>query len=406
MRTTTGLHLTDAQIVTPTRFPPLLILGMWTLLAGLFIDAATSCVLAGTTGPSEPAVTQEKGNYINEEEENAYRAAQKEPDLKVRAVKLFEFYQKYPNTVLMGKFERDLTKPLEIEYNEYYEATQQADLEKRGAMLIEFLQKHPESRLNVYINQEYTKVLNEAGQAKKYEQLESLSEKWLKIHPNSQETYAFLAEATSKLQKHERYAQSLEAIYGIKPSPDLAKEILAGYQKTQNLDKQKEWTEKLFTMPELAGDYMLRFNYMTKFLAEKNYPKAEEYARLTLKSLDSIVKPDEERQAQLQKVRRASYHVIATAKMETGSYGEAITEFKKAIQAEKYDEGYYKIGQCLENLKQIDDAMIYYAKAALMGGEYAERAKARLELLYKALHNDTLIGIDKVYTKAKETSGS
>jgi len=38
-----------------------------------------------------------------------------------------------------------------------------------------------------------------------------------------------------------------------------------------------------------------------------------------------------------------------------------------------------------------------------MDGEYAERAKARLELLYKALHNDTLIGIDKVYTKDNET---
>ena len=37
-----------------------------------------------------------------------------------------------------------------------------------------------------------------------------------------------------------------------------------------------------------------------------------------------------------------------------------------------------------------------------MGGEEAPRAKSRLEVLYKALHNDTLIGIDKVYKKAKE----
>ena len=40
--------------------------------------------------------------------------------------------------------------------------------------------------------------------------------------------------------------------------------------------------------------------------------------------------------------------------------------------------------------------------AELMGGDQSPKAKARLELLYKALHNDTLIGIDKVYRKAKE----
>jgi hypothetical protein len=40
--------------------------------------------------------------------------------------------------------------------------------------------------------------------------------------------------------------------------------------------------------------------------------------------------------------------------------------------------------------------------AELLGGEDAARAKVRLEVLYRALHNDTLIGIDKVYKKARE----
>jgi len=401
MRVNTNSQPPAAHNAGTFRLLPLFI-GILALALGLFASVAANNALAGPTVVGSP-MAQGQGNYIDEEEEKAYRAAAKETDPQKRAEQLFSFYQKYPNSVLMTVEDLTSIKPFEEEYTAYYAATQEPDLEKRGALLIEFIQKHPDSKLNVYIRQEYAKALDQASQGKNYERLESLSEKWLKVYPNSPETYAYLAEATSKLQKHERYAQSLEAIYGSKPSPDLAKEIFASYQKTQNQNKQKEWAEKLFTMPEFAADYVLRFNYVTQYLAEKNYSKAAEYAQLTLKALDQADKPDAQTHAQVQKVRRASYQVIATDLMEKGNYSEAIGAFKSAIAAEKYGEGYYKIGQCLENLKQIDDALIYYAKAALMDGEYAERAKARLELLYKALHNDTLIGIDKVYTKAKET---
>jgi hypothetical protein len=76
--------------------------------------------------------------------------------------------------------------------------------------------------------------------------------------------------------------------------------------------------------------------------------------------------------------------------------------FRKAVEAERYGLGYYEIGRCLDKQKKIEEAILYYATAELLGGEDAPRAKARLEALYKALHDNTLIGIDKVYKKAKE----
>jgi tetratricopeptide (TPR) repeat protein len=87
--------------------------------------------------------------------------------------------------------------------------------------------------------------------------------------------------------------------------------------------------------------------------------------------------------------------------MDKGNYAEAIGAFKRAIEFERYGEGYFIIAQCLE--KEIEEAILHYAKAELTGGEYAPKAKARLEKLYKALHNDTLIGIDKIYKRAKES---
>ena len=403
MKTPTGLFPHAMKTRTITRLLNLAILGMTIWSSFLFVNTAIRHAVAGE---NEPVAGQGQGSYVDEAEENAYRAARQEPDPEKRVRKLFEFHQKYPKSVLLDPKDLDAIKPLEDEYGEYYAALQETNIEIRAVKLIDFLQKHPESTLNQFIDQEYVTMMKESSQAKKYEQLESLAEKWLKIHPKDKETYAFLAEATLNLQKHEKYAEDLESIYALEPTPKLAREIFQAYQKAQNRPKQIEWAEKIFKMPQFSSDYMLRYDYMMTFLSEKNIARAAEYAQLTLKSADLVEQPDEKTSEQLRKVRRASYHVIATELMEKGNFPGAIAAFKKAILAEKYGEGYYLIGQCYENLKQIDEAMLYYAKASLMGAEYAEKAKARLELLYKALHNETLIGIDKVYTKAKELTDS
>ena len=71
-------------------------------------------------------------------------------------------------------------------------------------------------------------------------------------------------------------------------------------------------------------------------------------------------------------------------------------------------EGYYLVAQCQEKMGQTDEAMISYAKAVTVGWELGERAIApkaeqRLEKLYRAMHNDTLFGIYKIYKKAEES---
>lgn len=52
---------------------------------------------------------------------------------------------------------------------------------------------------------------------------------------------------------------------------------------------------------------------------------------------------------------------------------------------------------------QIDEAILTFAKAEKQGGDIALKAKDKLEQLYKAIHNNTTIGIEKVYKKALET---
>jgi hypothetical protein len=57
---------------------------------------------------------------------------------------------------------------------------------------------------------------------------------------------------------------------------------------------------------------------------------------------------------------------------------------------------------CQWEQKKVEEATITFAKAQLMGGDIAPKAKEKVEQLYKAMHNDTIIGIEKIYRKAKE----
>ncbi|NLT68844.1 MAG: hypothetical protein GXX84_19820 [Acidobacteria bacterium] len=290
----------------------------------------------------------------------------------------------------------------EEEYNAYEAATKEADLLKRGEMLLAFVEKYPESKLMPYINAEYNKLLHECSEVKKYDQLESLAESWLKLHPGDMNTLLYIAAATQNLGKLERCVECMEEIYLQKPDPGLARDIFNNYVKTSNLAKQIEWAEKMFKMPEFDADFGLRWDFVKRYMESGNYPKAAEYAQLTLKSAALVKQPDANTQETLRMVHRACHHVIGMDLMEKDKFEEAIRAFRQALRSERYDVGYFSIGQCLENQQKVEEAMVEYAKAELQGGELAPKAKERLELLYKALHNDTTIGIDKKYKQAKE----
>jgi hypothetical protein len=294
----------------------------------------------------------------------------------------------------------------EDEYNALMAASNEPDLQKRGDMLLDFIQKYPKTTLLPHVNSAYSLLLRECSSSKKYELLQAHAEKWLKLHPNDVITLGYIAEAANNLLNFDKCAECMEEIYKLQPSPTLAKEIFQVFQKTKNLGKQIDWADRLLKMPEFDSDFMLRFGFVSKYTESNNFPKAAEYAQLTLKSVDLVKQSDAQTQEQMRKVRHASNHVIGMNLYEKDKYAEAIVAFSNAIRYERYGIGYYYIGQCLERQDKIEDANIAYAKAELLGGEIAPKAKARLEQLYKALHNNLTIGIEKVYKKAKEELGT
>jgi tetratricopeptide (TPR) repeat protein len=297
----------------------------------------------------------------------------------------------------------------DVEFAAYEAATKEPAVEKRGTMLLDFIQKYPKSALMKYIEASYSSLLKELLTTKKYELLQSDAEKWLKLHPDDVVTLGYKSEAAKNLGDYDKCAECDEEIYKKQPQPTLAREIFEVYKQTNNLAKQVDWADKLFKMPEYDADFMLRFHFVSKYAGANNYPKAAEYANLTLKSVDLVKQPNAETQMALSKVRLVSYIVIGTNFMEKDKYDEACDSFRKAVQIKPSGELYYSIAQCQENLKQVDEAMVSYAKVDLVPcdkPETATKAKARLEQLYKAIHNNTTIGIEKITKKAKEEMSS
>ncbi len=286
----------------------------------------------------------------------------------------------------------------EEEYNAYEAATKEADPEKRGSMLLEFIQKYPKSKLLSYADASYRSLLYECSSNKQYQQLQHLAEQWLKRNPNDIQTLAYIAEAAEKLGNNQRCAECLEVIYNLEPSksPTIAYHIFNTYKRMNNEAKATEWAEKILKMPEYDSDFMLRYDFVQKYVKAKNFAKAAEYARLTLKAADLVQQPDAETREQLRKVRRACHHLLGVHAYEDGKFNDAIKSFQQALKVEKYGEGYYYIGMSLWKMDKVEDAMIYFARAEMQGGEVAGQAKDKLEQLYKALHNNTTIGIDKV----------
>ncbi len=311
----------------------------------------------------------------------------------------------YGQPELIAQSEEEESSP---EYLEQYEAWEKADREvdplKRGTMLIEFTRKYPQSNLMPYIEPSYKNALIECDNSEQYEKLLIMADQWLKHHPRDLETIAYAAKAADKLGLHEKRIQSLEEIYNIQPTGSLAIEIAQAYNKNNNRDKYIEWLGTAATYPENKSNFILYYNIAKSHTDAKEYAKAAEVAPLALKSASLVKDPGEGTKLQLRQVRSACHHLIAINLMECKRYAEAIQSFKQALKAQEYSEGYYYIGQCLRLMDKsnTEDALPYLAKSATLGGPTGAKAKTELETLYRLMHNNTLVGIEKVYKKADQ----
>jgi len=297
------------------------------------------------------------------------------------------------------------TEYSEEEYNAYTAAVNDPDPLKSGALMIEFVQKYPKSKLMEYVDKGYSALLFKCSENKKYQELETLADQWLKIHPKDKQAIAYKASAANQLGHDEICVQCMIELYEMQPSGDVAYEIYQKYSKMKNMAKSLEWIDKVYSYPEYAGAYELHWDLAQKYLESKNFPKASEHCQLTLRSIEAAKLTDPMAQEQARKVRRACLHIIGVNQVDAGKFADAIKTFQLALKAERYGDAYFYIGLCQWKLGNVDEAIDSFAKAEILGGDSKARAKEHLETLFKSQHYNTLVGIDKVYKRAKDALG-
>jgi tetratricopeptide (TPR) repeat protein len=294
----------------------------------------------------------------------------------------------------------------EEEYEAYEKSTQEADLNKRADMLNAFIAKYPQSKLMIYITTAYEQLMSDYANGEKWDKLIVVAEQWLKTHPNDEQSMKYVAAAAQKLGDNQKFLDYALKIYEKNPDGTWAFSIYEAYRNLKNEAKQLEWAEKLFTYDEFKGEFQLRMLFVDKYLKSNEYAKAADYAQKALASVNEAKKPDSVSAAdwnkQIRTVRRGCYFTKGLNDYNNRkNYEASIKEFQNALNVEKFSEAYYYMGHSYWKLNQLEEAIDAFAKANVLGGDLAAQAKEYLEKLYKSLHNNTTVGIDKVYTRAK-----
>jgi hypothetical protein len=120
--------------------------------------------------------------------------------------------------------------------------------------------------------------------------------------------------------------------------------------------------------------------------------------------------PDDKLRNRIIQLRRSHPGLVSAPLNDSSGCDSIIENFTKNYRdltlAQRLD-GFYSVAQCQEKLGQdYDDTILSYAKAVVAGERLSEnviakKARASLERLYRITHADTLIGIDKLYARAR-----
>jgi hypothetical protein len=296
----------------------------------------------------------------------------------------------------------------EEEYDAYEKATKEADLDKRADMLIAFMEKYPKSKLMSYIDQSYQELMYKYNQGQKWDKLLPLAERWLKTHPDDLQAIDYAAAAAQNLGQHQKFIDYGLKVFAAKPTKEYIYFIAQSYKKMGDEAKYQEWTEKSF--PYFPDDFVIRMEFVHKYIKENNVPKAAEYAQQALKAMELAKKPDTMSDADWQKLvrdqKKTARYIIGVNLYTKDRYPEAIKALEAILTTDKkFGPAYYYIGYSQWQLGQIDEAIENFCKAAILKSEMQTQAKEHMEKLYKSIHNDTLIGIDKVWRRNEKELG-
>jgi hypothetical protein len=296
----------------------------------------------------------------------------------------------------------------EEEYDAYEKADKETDVDKKIQLLAAFVEKYPKSKLMPYIDRSYQGLMYDFNKNQNWAKLGPMAEIWLKSHPDDLQAIDYIAASAYNTGQYQKFVDYGLKVFAAKPTKEYTYFLAQSYKKLNNEAKYLEWTEKSFTY--FPDDFSIRMIFVDKYMKEKNFAKASEYAQLALKALDQAKKPEATSEAEWQKyvkeTRRSAHYIMGVNAYDNEKFPQAIKELEATLAVDKrFGPAYYYIGLSQWKLGKVEEAIESFAKSSLLKGETQAPAKEHLEKLYKGLHNNTTIGIEKVFRRNEAELG-
>ena len=277
-----------------------------------------------------------------------------------------------------------------------------SDLAAREQQLETFMKKlHPKSKIIQYYESFFSRTVADFEKAGKTQEANALSDKMLRLFPNS---IALLSQALRAAIQKQDYAKAIEIgeqLQAIKPDKQTTVLLAQSYMATNNGPKAAEYSQKsLDAMGPKDGVYYAYWlaNY---HIGQKNRDKAVQYYDMLLKAYPQGT-PAGWQAPQWNSVKGTAYTTLARAAYDKQNFAAAIQNYTESLRySPKSDLTYLSMGLSYWKLQQLESAMDAFAKAAVLGKDQAAKAQEYLEQLYKPLNGDSLDGLDGVLAKAR-----
>ena len=293
----------------------------------------------------------------------------------------------------------------EDEYNAYKSIHEEKDAAKKTDMIIKFLQEN-KSSLRTSVSDEFGVVVKNLVMEKKWKELLTICEKYLKFAPADSNAIYGIAAGYSGIGDDKGYATYAEKAYASKPSGELALEIAKSYLRLKNEAKFLQWAEKGLSSD--PSNVLILSEMMRQYASNGNKEQELKYAKKCLQVLPTAKAPggiaDKDFKSVISNTYATAYGIIGAGEFDNNHFKEAINNLENSIKYYKTNGGaYYRLGMSYWQLSKIAEATQNFAKCVVLKAAMAPSAKKQLEKIWTTQHKNTLDGLDKLYDFARQS---
>jgi tetratricopeptide (TPR) repeat protein len=294
------------------------------------------------------------------------------------------------------------------EYSAYQAITGEADPAKKMDLILKFFKAYPKSSLTPHITSDFQGMLKSLQDAKKWAQSITAGRQFLTVFPDDSYTLALVATAYAETKDYKQFVVFGEEVYKANPNGNLALSMAKAYQNIGNNAKLAEWAEK--AVAKIPDNYEMLLELAKIYVDVNRSAEADKYAKQCLKVIQAAAKPEQSSEkdwtAYKNYTQMACYYIIGKIAYDRQDYANAVSNLENSLKFNaRNDMAYYFLGQAYWQTRNAPMALKNFAKASLLNGNAAAPAKQQLENMWKASHQGSLAGLEKVIAAAKAELG-